>query len=125
MTTLQETHPNVYDHFQHNGGFSVQLGDHNPFGHIAVDQTIEETVNKDTQTAGGTKGFSLRAGAVSKYYINAEYRSLCLKQLRNMTQVGNSELSHVDLTLSINTERRESSPVTWRVDGKQLDESIW
>jgi len=100
MTTLQETHSNVYDHFQHNGGFSVQLGDHNPFGRIAMDQTIEETVNKDTQTAGGTKGFSLRAGAVSKYYINAEYRSLCLKQLRNMTQVGNSELSHVDLTPS-------------------------
>ena len=99
MTQLAETHPDVHDHFQH-GGFSVQLGDHNPFGRIPVDQTIEETINKDTQTAGGTKGFSLKAGAISKYYINAEYRSLCLKQLRSMTQVGNIGKSHVDLTPS-------------------------
>lgn len=27
----------------------------NTFGKIAVDQTLEETINKDTQTAGGTK----------------------------------------------------------------------
>ena len=30
------------------GGVSVQLGGINPFGKIPVDQTIEETINKDT-----------------------------------------------------------------------------
>ena len=30
--------------------FSVQMSDHNTFGKIPVDQAIEETVNKDTQT---------------------------------------------------------------------------
>ena len=34
------------------GGFSVQLGSNNPTGRIPVDQTIEEIVNKDTQTPG-------------------------------------------------------------------------
>lgn len=33
------------------GVFSVQLGRNNPFGKIPIDQTIEETVNKDTKTA--------------------------------------------------------------------------
>lgn len=33
-------------------GFSVQMSDHNKFGRIPVDQTIEETVNRDTQTSG-------------------------------------------------------------------------
>ena len=28
-----------------------------------MDQTIEEAINKDTQKAGGTKGFSSRANA--------------------------------------------------------------
>ena len=41
-----------------NGGMSVQLGTTNTFGRIPIDQTIEETANKDTQTAGGTEGFS-------------------------------------------------------------------
>ena len=53
MSMLQNDFPDVYNHFQ-AGGFSVQLGDRNPFGRIPLDQTIEETANKDTQTAGGT-----------------------------------------------------------------------
>ena len=35
-----------------DGGFSVQMTDHNTFGRIPVDQTIEETINRDTQTSG-------------------------------------------------------------------------
>lgn len=51
MTRLPETHPEISKHML-DGGFSVQLGDRNTFGRIPVDQKIEETVNKDTQTAG-------------------------------------------------------------------------
>lgn len=58
MSSLSIDHPDVHDQLD-NGGFSVQIGRQNPFGRIPVDQIIEETVNKDTQTAGGTKGFSL------------------------------------------------------------------
>lgn len=71
MTQLPVDHPDVHEHFS-RGGFSVQIGCRNPFGRIPVDQTTEETVNKDTQTAGGPKGFSLKPGAVSKYYLTAE-----------------------------------------------------
>eukprot|EP00745_Piridium_sociabile_P027749 TRINITY_DN44663_c0_g1_i3.p1 TRINITY_DN44663_c0_g1~~TRINITY_DN44663_c0_g1_i3.p1 ORF type:complete len:1606 (-),score=395.32 TRINITY_DN44663_c0_g1_i3:590-5317(-) len=95
MSKLPITHPDVYSEFMH-GGFSVQLGPTNPFGRIPVDQTIEETVNKDTQTPGGTKGFSLKAGAVAKYYLTAEYRSQYLGALRAMTDQGSSKLSHRD-----------------------------
>ena len=77
MLNLPMEHPEVYEHLK-NGGMSVQLGAANTFGRIPVDQAIEETANKDTQTAGGTKGFSLNPGAVSKYYLTAEYRSICL-----------------------------------------------
>jgi hypothetical protein len=82
MSNLETEHPDVLDHLQ-NGGFSVQLGSQNPFGRIPVDQTVEETVNKDTQTPGGTKGFSLNPGAVSRHYLTAEYRSSFLSLLRD------------------------------------------
>ena len=50
MTRLSENHPDVHEQLC-NGGFSVEVGKLNPFGRIPVDLTIEETVNKDTQTA--------------------------------------------------------------------------
>ena len=74
MTILEETNPEVYSHFM-NGQFSVQMSNSNTFRRIPIDQTIEMTVNKDTQTQGGTSRFSLKPGAVKRYYITAEYKS--------------------------------------------------
>ena len=70
MTRLSIDYPEVYVQLE-SGGFSVQLGRQNPFGRTPVDQmqTIEETVNKDTQTPEGTKGFSLKPAALSRYYL--------------------------------------------------------
>ena len=71
MTNLPTDHPVIYsmkslitEHFQ----FKLA---NNPFGRIPVDQTIEETVNKNAQTAGGTKGFSLKLAAPSRHYLTA------------------------------------------------------
>ena len=83
MSHLVEDHPEVFENMQ-SGGFVVQIGEHNPFGKIPVDQTCEETVTRDTQTAGGTKGFSLKPKAVSKYYLVAEYRSIFFRNLKDM-----------------------------------------
>ncbi|XP_035674790.1 uncharacterized protein LOC118414705 [Branchiostoma floridae] len=99
MSHLNETHPEAFNYLN-SGGFSVQIGDHNPFGRIPVDQTCEETVNKDTQTSGGTKGFSLKPGAICKYYLVAEYRSLFLKQLRDMLDEHKAHSEHTDLQSS-------------------------
>ena len=60
---MQETSPVLHDHFL-NGGSSVQLRNEHPFARIAVDQTTEESVNKDMQTTGETRGSSLKPGAV-------------------------------------------------------------
>ena len=61
--------PDDNSYFQ-NGFFSVQIGVHNPFGQTPFD--VEDTVNKDTQTAEGAKGFSLKPGTYSKYHLTAE-----------------------------------------------------
>ena len=93
MSQLHTTHPDVYAEFI-QGGLSVQLGSNNPFGRIPVDQTIEKTVNKDTQTPVGTKGFSLKPGAVSRHCLTAEHRAVYLRILRDMIGQGTSKLSH-------------------------------
>ena len=95
MCRLSMDYPDVYQHVK-QGGISVQIGSSNPFGKIPCEQTI----NKDTQTAGGTKGFSLKSGAVKKYYLNAEHRSLFCRQLREIVGLGGSRLNHPDLQQS-------------------------
>ena len=72
MSHLREEHPDAFKYVS-SGGLSVQLSNSSPFGRVPVDQTCEETVNKDTQTSEGTKGFSLKLNVVSKYYLVAEY----------------------------------------------------
>jgi len=67
MPKLEEEHPDIYHHMM-EGGFSVQRSSSNPFGRVPVDQTLEETVNKYTQTVGRTKGFSLKSTTLTKYY---------------------------------------------------------
>ena len=83
-----------------SGGFAVQLGEDNPFGKIPVDQACEDTVNKDTQTPGGTKGFSLKPKAVNKYYLVAEYRSIFMRNLKEMLHLSKSSCHHNDLQKS-------------------------
>ena len=120
MSRLQETSPVLHDHFL-NGGFSVQLRNEHPFARIAVDQTTEETVNKDTQTAGGTHGFSLKHGAVSRYYLTAGQRSGALRQLRQDISVQGSVITkHTDLEKT--RTKRDKSDVASMID---LLESNW
>ena len=65
MLNLPETHPELSEYLK-EGGFSTQIGEYNPFGCIPIDLIIEKTVNKDTRTPGGTKGFSTNKKAVAK-----------------------------------------------------------
>ena len=96
MSHLEEENPEVLTYLK-SGGFAVQIGKDNPFGKIPVDQVCEETVNKDTQTPGGTKGFSLKPKAVNKYYLIAEYRSIFMRNLKEMLHLSKSSSHHNDL----------------------------
>ena len=79
VTKLEKDYLLSYQHLL-EGRFSVQLSKNNTFCRIPVDQTVEETVNH-TQTPGGTRGFSLKPMAVSKYYLTAKNRSTCIQTI--------------------------------------------
>ena len=77
---------------------SVNVGStSNPFGAIPIDQAVEQTINKDTATPCGTKGFSLKPQALQKFYMTVEYRSMFLDNLQEMTGISTSSLNHADL----------------------------
>lgn len=68
----------------------MQMSSNNSFGQIPVDQAIEVTVNKDTQTPGGIVGFSLKPAAIKWHYITAKHRSAFLQLLRYVMHCKNS-----------------------------------
>ena len=101
----------------------MQLGSQNPFGRIPVDQAVEETVNRDTQTPGGTKVFSLKPNAVHRYYQTAEYRSSYLRQLRETLGLGRRQFTHPDLRQS-RVRRDERRDILGGHAAEQLDKSV-
>ena len=117
MTNFPEKNPCVYEAFK-AGQFSVQMSSNNPFGRIPVDQTTEVTVNKDTQTPGGTAQFSLKAGAIKRYYITAKHRSAFLGQIRGMVQGKKSGLHHSELQRTrIKKDEEAVSAVVHLIEG--------
>ena len=80
-----------------DGHFSVRLSNSNPYGRFPVDQTTDVTDNKHTQTPVGTTRFSLKSGAVRRYYITSEHISAFIGQMREMVNGNNTNIRHVDL----------------------------
>ena len=64
----------------------MQLAGGSPFRRILVDQTMDVTFNKDTETTGIVTRFTLKTGAVNRFYLTAEYRCAFLDQLRSLVQ---------------------------------------
>ena len=62
-----------------------------------MDQTIVEKVNKDIQAAGGTKGFNTNKETVTRYFVTAECRASCIRQLRIMIDFSHTGCRHPDL----------------------------
>ena len=61
MQRLPTTHPWLSNEIQTQGSWTVQRSDY-PFSSLAADQTIEQTINRDSKTSGGIRGITLTAG---------------------------------------------------------------
>ena len=84
MDKLRDTHPTAYDELK-NGAFAVQRSEKHAFAQVAVDQAIEQTMNRDTKTRGGSVGFSLRPRAVQRWIVTAHERAAIAQTYRQLT----------------------------------------
>ncbi len=82
MMSLRDVHPSTYEAFQ-AGDFVVQRSG-NAFSQVAVDQTIEQTINRDTKSKGGIVGFSLNKGAVQRWLLTSHERAAITQACRQL-----------------------------------------
>ena len=92
MKALSTSHPEANTYLQ-NGGFAIQRSHASPFSQIPIDQTIEQTTNRDTKTKGGIVGFSLNRGAVQRWMLTAHERAAVTQNLKKMMGIKQSETS--------------------------------
>ena len=70
--------------------WTVQRQKNNSFASIPCDQTIEQTMNKDSKTKGGIVGFTVNKGAVHRWILGQNERcaiSRNCQQMANITEV--------------------------------------
>lgn len=86
MQSLEKKHPNVLSAFQ-AGEFVVQRTNNSSFSRVPVDQTIEQTVNRDTKTKGGIIGFSVSNGSVQRWLLTFHERAAITQACREMAGI--------------------------------------
>ena len=95
MATLNATHPHAHQALT-NGEFAVQRSSQ-PFVRVPVDQSIEQTVNRDSKTSGGIIGFSTKLAAMQRWIQTAHERAgltTACRQLAGVADDGSSEVPH-------------------------------
>ena len=83
MLELPDTRPKAYSMLSH-GDFGVQHTTSHGFSQLPVDQTIEQTLNRNTKTKGDIIGFSLKKGAVQRWMLTAHARASFVDRCREM-----------------------------------------
>ena len=68
MEHFSDTHPWVSDQLAIEGSWTVQRSDDSLFSSVAADQTIEQTLNRDSKTSGGIREITLTRGMHSAIF---------------------------------------------------------
>ena len=76
MKHLPESHPEAHTK-KLRGEFAVQ-GSCDGLTQTTVDQTLEQTLNKETKSKGGIIGFSLNKGVVQRWVLTAHEELPCV-----------------------------------------------
>lgn len=85
MMLLAEKHPVALEAFQ-AGEFAAQRST-GSFTQVAVDQTIEQTINRDTKSKGGIIGFSVNKGAVQRWLLTSHERAATTQACREIAGI--------------------------------------
>ena len=79
MREFEKAHPFAHEHLR-AGEFAIQQQDRYGFFATTADQVIEQTVNRDSKSAGGIVGITTQPNAVAKSIISQSQR-LAMTQL--------------------------------------------
>ena len=102
MAAVPDTHPSITEYLA-AGDFVVQQQNQCSYSQELKDQTIEQTMNRDSKTSGGQIGFSNNANAIHHWILSF---SQCADISRSSTEMaGKAESYHKKTLVSPDTRR--------------------
>ena len=114
MHELQVTRPSLYQKLD-SGEFCVQRSA-KAFRSIAVDQAIEQTVNRHSKTKGGIIGFSCQPGAVQQWIVIAHQRAEITESALDMAGLSSS---------SVVSSHKEAATSRLQKDEQAVQKVLW
>lgn len=72
-----------------SSNFSVQRQNNHGFAAVSCDQTIEQTVNRDSKTKGGLVGFSMNRTSVHRWLLSQAERAAVTQRCKSMSGMNN------------------------------------
>lgn len=87
MQQLSKSHPGVHAAFM-DGEFAVQRQRDHGFSGVAADQTIEQTVNRDTKMKGGVVGSTTSKGYFHRWILSQHLRAEIQQECEEMAGKG-------------------------------------
>jgi hypothetical protein len=70
--------------FELSKSFAVQCQSDHGFSAVSCDQTIEQTINRDSKTKGGLVGFSLNHAAIHRWLLAQSERAAITNKCKDM-----------------------------------------
>ena len=86
MTNLSKTHPHCFENLRKKGYWTAQRTT-GPYSALACDQTIEQTLNKQSKTKGGIVGFTLSPSAVDRWTLSRPARASIVDATEKMAGI--------------------------------------
>ena len=99
MRELEKTYSFAHEHL-HAGEFAIQQQVRYRFSATAADQVIEQTVNRDSKSAGGIVGITTRPNAVAKWILSQSQRLAMTQLCRKYANQGAADRYRKDLDSS-------------------------
>lgn len=72
-----------------SSNFSVQRQNNHGFSAVLCDQTIEQTVNRDSKTKGGLVGLSMNRASVHRWLSSQAERAVVTQRCKSMSGINN------------------------------------
>ena len=91
MQMLPTCAPEVYNEFK-NGNHPVARSTQLPFGQVWTDMALEQSINRDSKSAGGIFGVTQNASALERWFLTSHERAAITSATKKMCKLDDDNI---------------------------------
>lgn len=109
MQMLPTCAPEVYNEFK-NGNHPVARSSQ-PFGQVWTDMALEQSINRDSKSAGGIVGVTQNASALERWFLTSHERAAITSATKKMCKLDNDDIVGSHKEAGVQRVKRDESDI--------------